>query len=55
MLSDFVLVKFYEIELKVAYNHISNSAQAKRTGTSADGNPVPTVRSKVAKSVLKVA
>ena len=44
MVSVFVIVKVYEIELKAA------SSQAKRAGTSADGNPVPTVPSKVAKS-----
>lgn len=49
MVSVFVIVKVYEIELKAAYTHISNSAQAKRAGTSADGNPVPTVPAKVAK------
>ena len=43
-------MKVYEIQLKAAYTHISNSAQAKRTGTSVDGNPMPTVPSKVAKS-----
>ena len=43
-------MKVYEIELKAAYTHISNSAQAKRDGTSVDGNPMPTVPSKVAKS-----
>lgn len=47
-------MKVYEIELKAvkaAFTHISNSAQAKRAGTSAsaDGNPVPTVPAKVAK------
>ena len=46
MVSVFAIVKVYEIELKAAYSHISNSAEAKRAGTSADGNPVP---AKVAK------
>ena len=43
-------MKVYEIELKAAYTHIRNSAQAKRAGTSVDGNPMPTVPSKIAKS-----
>ena len=43
-------MKVYEIELKAAYTYISNSAQAKRAGTSVDGNLMPTVPSKVAKS-----
>ena len=46
MVSVFAIVKVYEIELKAAYSHISNSAEGKRAGTSADGNPVP---AKVAK------
>ena len=49
MVSVFVIVKVYEIELKAAYTHISNSAQAKRAGTYADGNPASLVPSKVAK------
>ena len=43
-------MKVYEIELKAAYTHISILAQAKRAGTSVDGNPMPTAPSKVAKS-----
>lgn len=43
MVSVFVIVKVYEIELKAAYTHISNSAQAKRAGTYADGNPASPV------------
>ena len=54
MVSVFVIVKVYEIELKAAYTHISNSAQAKRTGTTANENPVPIVPSKVAKSAKPV-
>ena len=49
MVSVFAIVKVYEIELKAAYSHISNSAEAKRAGTSADGNPVP---AKVASSLM---
>jgi len=49
VVSVFVIVKVYEIELKAACTHISNSAQAKQAGTSADRNPVPTVPAKVAK------
>ena len=40
--------------MKAAYTHISNSAQAKRAGTSADENQVPTVPSKEAKSAKPV-
>ncbi|PFX33231.1 hypothetical protein AWC38_SpisGene1947 [Stylophora pistillata] len=45
-----LIVKVYEIELKAACTHISNSAQAKRAGRYAEGNPASPVPSKVAKS-----
>lgn len=53
MVSVFVIVKAHEIELKAAYTHISNSAQAKRA-TSADGNQVPTVQKSLQKNVVSV-
>ena len=50
MVSVFVIVKVFKIELKAACTRISNSAQAKRAGRYAERNPASPVPSKVAKS-----